>query len=50
MLSFPFDDFARADSGVLVFPWLMTDLFALASEIGVTVPTDLEAGLALDLD
>jgi len=26
------------------------DLFALASDIGVIVPTALEAGLALDLD
>jgi len=50
LLSFPFDDFARAESGVLVFPWLITDLFALASDIGVIVPTALEAGLALDLD
>ena len=44
-----FDDLETSKTGVSFFVWLLTDLFARASEIGEIVPTDLGTGLTLDL-
>lgn len=41
-----FDNLETSESGV----WLLSDLFALASEIGVIMPTDLGTGLVVDLE
>lgn len=42
------DDKETSETGD--FPWLAADLFTLASEIGVILPTDLGAVLTEDLE
>ena len=44
-----FEDLETSETGVSFFGWPLTDLFALASEIGLIVPTDLGTGLTVDL-